>query len=174
MNAKILSLSLALAACSGITTQVRTTPGANLMAYHTFAWAPPEPGRVDTPGHQAIRTSLEQNLAQRGIVAGQPPDFLIAYHTRQRQRTEVYPTGFYGGYYGYYGGYGYPDVRQYTEGTLIIDFIDPRTHEVFWRGTASAALSHPDNPDPNQLAKAVSKLLAKYPSQVAGAGRTHL
>jgi hypothetical protein len=159
-----------LAACSGISTNVQTAPGANLAAYQTFTWAPRDPGQVQTLVDQAVRSSLEQDLAARGVVlaaAGQTPDFFVGYHGKQEQKTEVYPGGGYGWY-----GYGYyPYVSTYTEGTLILDFIDARTHKTFWRGTATATLSEPNNPDPEKISKAIAKLMEHYPAQVAAAQR---
>jgi hypothetical protein len=61
-------------------------------------------------------------------------------------------------------------VNEYTQGTLFIDFIDPKTNQVFWRGTASAVVNHPENPNGKKLASAVDKVMKKYPSEVASAG----
>ena len=63
-------------------------------------------------------------------------------------------------------------VDEYTQGTLFIDFIDPKTKQVFWRGTASAVADHPENPDTGKLAKAVDKVMAKYPSELATTSRS--
>jgi Domain of unknown function (DUF4136) len=157
--------------CSGISTTVQTSPGVNLASYRTFAWAPHAPGKPENLGDQAIRSSLQQNLAGRNIVPaapGQPPDFYVAYQTATHEKTQVY----YGGYPYYYGYY--PSVSTYTEGTLIVDFIDPRSHQVFWRGTASAVVDHPDNPDPGKIAKAVQKLIDRYPAQLAATERPRM
>jgi hypothetical protein len=68
------------------------------------------------------------------------------------------------GYIGW-GGYGWGgwDVYTWTQGTLIVDFTDPRTNQVVWRGTASAVVNHPENPSPKKVEKAVNKLMAHYP-----------
>jgi hypothetical protein len=173
MKTKWIFFSLALAACSGISTQVRVAPGTNLAAYRTFAWAPRSAGFTDTLADQTIRSSLQQDLAQRGIMPAAPgelPDFLISYHTSAQQRTQVSP----GMGYPYYWGGSFPYVTTYTEGTLIVDFADARTRQVFWRGTASAVLSHPQNPDPNKIATAVSKMIDQYPTLVAATPRQPL
>lgn len=175
MKAKYIGLSLLLAAaCSGISTQVRTAPGVDLAQFRTFQWAPG--ATTHSLADQQIRASLEQSLAQRGILpaaSGSAADFLISYHTSAQERTQVWSGGGYPGYWGWGPGWG-PQVTTYTEGTLIVDFIDPRTQRSFWRGTASSVINNPNNPDPNKIATAVNKLMEKYPSQVAATERQHL
>jgi hypothetical protein len=160
---------LSLCACAGVSTEARMAPGTNLAQYRTFAWAP-RTQQTQSLADQAIRSSLEQDLAQKGIVQATqgPPEFYVAYHTKTRQETDV---GYYG--WGYYG-MGYPAFDTYEVGTLVVDFVDPRTRQVFWRGTASATVENPDNPDPNRIANAVNQLMQKYPSQVASAPRPQM
>lgn len=160
--------SMLAAGCASIDTNARVAPGADLAQYHTWAWAQNDNGAAPTVADQAIKDSLAQNLAQKGLVPATngPADFLIAFHTATQQQTRVSPGSFYG-----YYAYGYPDVYTYTEGTLIVDFVDARTHKVFWRGTASGTAEHPDNPDPKRVAGAVDKLMEKYPQQVAATPR---
>jgi hypothetical protein len=172
-----LVAALAFAACAGVTTNAQLAPGANLAQYRTYGWAP-RGDQPETLADQAVRSSLEQSLAQRGIVPATQgaPDFLVDYHAKTQQRVEVSPGmgpwGFYG--YGGWGGWNYPAVSSYTEGTLIVDFIDPRTRQIFWRGTASAAVNNPANPDMNKIANAVTQLMQKYPTQVAATPREQM
>lgn len=158
---------LAAAGCAGITTNAAVAPGANLAKYHTYGWYTPPGGRVESPGEQEVRAALERALAQKGLVPATtaPPEFLVAYHARKQQQVDVMPGGYGWGY----GFYGYPDVSTYTEGTLIVDFVDPQTNQVFWRGTASAILDHPNNPDLGKIDQAVAKLIEQYPATAAAA-----
>ena len=111
---------------------------------------------------------------------GVQPDFLVAVRGRAEQRTEVEDLGYAGSYWGWdwgWGtGWGWPAetvVRHYTEGTLIVDFVNPQTRQVLWRGTASGVVDHPENPNLKQVAKAVDKLMNRVPSsQVAATPRT--
>jgi hypothetical protein len=103
---------------------------------------------------QRIVASINRQLAARGLTA-KPQDqaeVWISYHIVTRDRTKVtsYNTmNSYGGYrhgYGSYygGGWGVsPDVRvrQYTDGTLLMDIINPTTKQTVWRGTGTANIS---------------------------------
>jgi hypothetical protein len=46
---------------------------------------------------------------------------------------------------------------------LIVDFIDPHTNQVFWRGTATDIVNNPNSPDLGKLDAAVTKLVKQYP-----------
>lgn len=173
---RILSMMalLTAAACSGITARSNTAPGANLAQYHTYAWhSGVSNGQAQGIGEQEVRAALQAQLAEKGLqlATNTPPDFLVAYHSKKEQKTEVYADGYGGyGYWGYGFG-GFPDVQTYTQGTLIVDFIDPHTNKVFWRGTASRVLDNPDNPDTAKIDAAVAKLVRQYPMQVAATPR---
>jgi hypothetical protein len=150
-----------------VTTSANVAPGADLAKYRTYGWVAPPPGHITTVAEQQMRSAIEQDLTQKGLTpaTNAPPDFLIGYHVREQQVTQVEP-GAWG-----YGWAGYPDLYTYTQGTLIVDFIDPHTNQVFWRGTATGVVQNPNNPDAQKLNDAVAKLIDRYPTQVAGMPR---
>jgi len=75
--------------------------------------------------------------------------------------------------YGYGYGYGwgpYPygrniDVSYYTQGSLILDFVDNKKDELIWRGIGSAVLDNKGTPEERQqfINDAVAKILDQYP-----------
>jgi len=75
--------------------------------------------------------------------------------------------------YGYGYGYGwgpYPygrniDVTYYTQGSLIIDFVDNKKDELIWRGIGTAALKNTGTPDERKkfINEAVARILGQYP-----------
>ena len=184
--------ALVAAGCSSV--QVRTTraPSANLSALQTFAFMTPvdpnsRAAELDrTPAGQQVRAEIARKLEDKGYTpapAGMQPDFLVAYRADLRQKVDVQSWG-YPGPWGWGWGWGWggwawdgPDVtvRQYTEGTLIVDFVDPVSHRVLWRGTATGVVHHPQNPNLQKVAKAVDKLMDRTPpSAMAAAGRTRM
>jgi hypothetical protein len=56
-------------------------------------------------------------------------------------------------------------VNQYEVGTLLVDFIDPATKRVIWRGTAQSRVNESRDPEERQalLRAAVERLLAQFP-----------
>lgn len=162
---------VALAIGCGATVRSTVAPNANLGQYHTYAFETPRYriGQTESPAEQALRTALRNNLAQKGlteVAPGQQPDFVVAYHVQKQQKMDVNSVG-----YGFGWGWRPANVYTYTEGTLIVDFVDPRTNQAFWRGTASDVVNHPEAPDIGKLDKAVAKLVDQYPSAVASVPR---
>jgi hypothetical protein len=170
------ALLLAVWTQSGcVTVRSSTSPSARLAEYHTFAWydwpttatTPQSPfGR--TPAGEVVRARIAQDLARKGIQeTRKEPDFIVAYHVWLEQKMDVsdwgYPRLFW-------GAPGPIRIDEYTVGTLFVDFIDRRTGQIFWRGTASAVMDHPENPNLRKLGSAVDKLMRKYPAEVASAG----
>jgi len=163
-----------LAANGCVTVHAKTSANANLEHYRTFAWyAYPSPSLRQeaferSPAGEVVRTRIARDLAQRGIHETRgTPDFLVAYRTQLEQKVDVddwgYPTLFWG------APPGSVTLDEYTQGNLVVDFIDPKSGQIFWHGTASAVIEHPDNPNLNKLASAVDKVMNRYPAEVAGA-----
>jgi hypothetical protein len=75
--------------------------------------------------------------------------------------------------YGYGYGYGwgpYPygrniDVSYYTQGSLIIDFVDNKKDELIWRGIGTAVVQDRGTPKEKEqfINEAVAKILDQYP-----------
>jgi hypothetical protein len=184
--------ALVVAGCSGVQVRSTPAPNANLGALRTFAFMTPvdpssRAAQMDqSPAGQEVRATLTRNLEEKGYTPAPPntqPDFLVAYRAHVQRKTQVESWG-YPGPYGWGWGWGYggwawggPDVtvRQYNEGTLIVDFVDPTTHRVLWRGTATGVVDNPQNPNLQKVARAVDKLMDRYPTQaVAAAYRQRL
>jgi len=159
----------------GCTTVSATrSPTANLAQYRTFAFFQPtdaHPRQLAferSPAGQVVRDRITNDLTAKGLVPTEEnPDLLVAYHTKLQQKTDINDWG----YRGYYWGAGPVSIDQYTQGTLFIDLIDPKTRQVIWRGTASAIVDHPENPNLEKLSSAVDKVMKKYPAELAGSSR---
>jgi hypothetical protein len=130
----------------------------DFTAYRTFA-IPPRP-KADTPDvldNSLVRKRLEgmfaKHLASRGVLPAaseDPPDLLVRYWVTTEAKTDISTVPSAGvmvapGPYGYgYGGYPYWGgrwgpmyqdviVRDYTEGTLVLDLVDRARDELVWR-----------------------------------------
>jgi hypothetical protein len=162
---------IAIAGCA-TTTRVRSSaaPGANLSGYRTYAFYT-EPYQQKWPAkmvEERVRSAIAQDLEQKGLVPATsgPPDVLIGYHMKKRDVPDYsaanYPSDCC----------GFIPVTTYPEGTLVVDFIDPQTRAVVWRGSATRCLK--DRPDLSKVDDAVAKLIGQYPAQLAAAPRPRL
>lgn len=165
MSSTAAALFLVVTGC-GATIHTSTASNADIGRYKTFAFYTPPYRQSESIADQTIQSSLARDLEARGLTEarGGHPDFLIAYHVKEQQRLDADTVG-----YGFYGWGGPGMVTEYTQGTLIVDFIDPQTKNVFWRGTATDVVNHPDSPDTAKLAKVVGQIVDRYPGGVMAA-----
>jgi uncharacterized membrane protein len=123
---------------------------------HTFAFksdrASNDPLNTNTLEAGRIQTALAAQLEASGYSpAPQNPDFIVAFYSRIKQKTQVESSGFggFGGGFGYGRGFGWgygmpgrwrygfgPDIwtTNYTQGCVMADIIDPKTNALVWRG----------------------------------------
>lgn len=167
---KTMVMLILLGAGGCMTVRAATSPGADLGQYHSFAFYHPvaetnaQRAFEQSPAGQVVQDRIAADLQRRGMVEdAQRPDVLVAYHGRLQNKVDVTDWG----YGGFYFGPGFYSVDEYTQGTLLIDFIDPRSNRVVWRGSASAVVDHPEAPNVAKLASAVDKIMKQYPTVVA-------
>lgn len=122
-----------------------------------------------------IRGAIEANLTARGFQAVEDPadaDFIVTYVVVMDEKLRVTGGGAttIGGYgygrwpVGFGGGYGASDVRDYQEATLIVDFLDPSSRELVWRGWGSGFIQTRDRDrGPALLQKGVDAVLGAFP-----------
>ncbi len=152
-------------------------PNADFSSYKTYGWL--QRGDENTerlPDHLRMRLQrvTEDVLATKGLEpAPAPPqtDLFLTYHFSASEEFAVDYVGYsvyqpWG--YGYWGGYGggYTTVRKYTEGTVVLDIIDARTHQLVWMGSISKEVRSV-NPPGDRIEKAVTKLLKNFPPKPA-------
>ncbi len=181
MRAALSSVALlALAACA--TKQIRTDfdPEASFAQLRTYDWMnrPMETGgdpRVNSPFlERRIRDAVDGRLAGRGYekVTSGNPDFRIAYHVVTEERVDVRTIDHFFGYRRRFFT-STVQVREFLEGTLILDVVDTRNNDLIWRGWATGALAH--NPKPDMFHKyvneAVADILDRFPPErISGPG----
>jgi hypothetical protein len=177
-NALLAVLALSLAGCATLKVETEYVEGADFKKYRSFTFLSVDPGPEQAPAirdpqvRERIRYFVARELLKRRFVQapeGVLPDFLIAIHGWAQDQIAIDQYG-----YGYGAGFGYPyggavvvssapavQVRAYRSGTLILDFVDARSREMFWRGTGSDTVS-PDQ-GPAALENAVVKIIESYP-----------
>lgn len=121
--------------------------------------SPGDPLAKDTLNDGRIKSALESKLTASGYrrETAQKADFAIAYYVTTRNKLDVQDYSL--GPRRWFGG---RDIRvdQYTEGTLIVDLIDPNTKQLIWRGRASGSVELKDAD--KKIDKAVEKLVKQF------------
>lgn len=167
-----------LTACSTVTVTTDYDHSAPFASYKTYALAPAAKGQTLSPASEAaLRDSLRTELAARGIteVSSGKPDLAIVRHVFLQEKVSVqqytdwgygmggWPYGY--GYYGLWAGAPrtYIDVNQYTQGTMILDFVDTKTTKLVFRGTGQAVVGGPES-NAGKIREAVAKMVANFPA----------
>ena len=121
-----------------------------------------------------IDEALAAELRSRGYeVVGDraDADLYLSWHLVTREKTDIRAYNASSAYNCWRCGPPVSDVsvRQYTEGTFIVDLIDPERNRSVWRSTIQSRLN--TKPDPEKAAKnralAAEAIFAPYPP-VAG------
>ena len=180
-NILLLLTVIAVSGCSGITVSQDYAKDADLTVLKTYHWkVNPEAKQTDDSDLSPlvatrIRNAIENELKNKGLAYDQnTPDFLIDYNLTVESKissSNVGTTvGFGTGGYGHIGGVVVstaPDIRQYDEGTLYIDFYSAADDQLVWRGISSQVIDKHDAPDrvTKQINLNVQKILEQFPPE---------
>ena len=134
---------------------------------------------------ERIDTALTYALGNRGFQIVDDPaqaDMLLSWHLVTQHKTDVrtYETPAYGAGYGY-SRYGYYNrysayncwscaptrtevsVQNYTQGTFIVDMIDPKMKKSVWRGVTQSKLKGKHSEDQGKYNEAATAIFAGFP-----------
>lgn len=124
-----------------------------------------DPLKTDTLTADRIRDALRAQLEARGFQyqPDGPADFVVAFYARNKEKTEIEDLD-----YGlpfrarWRWGFG-PDIwtRYYTEGSVMVDFIDPRSKQLIWRGVVTDTIKGLSQSE-KQVNKGVEELVKHF------------
>src|SRR5688572_532590 len=173
LYAAALLLALTVACAPEVRTRSDTNPSlsSDIERWRTYAWQPgPSEGdpRVYNDIIRArVQDAVDAQLAMRGYtVDNESPDFRIGWHATIEEKVEIetlndyYDYGWRDWYSPGYGTY----VDEYSEGSLILDFIDAGRNELAWRGVAEGRLRRtgPALPTAGEVDEAVDEIMEEF------------
>lgn len=166
LNALVLLAGAATLACSTMTTSVDYDHTINWSKYSTFQIM--EGTKAPTSFTQKrIEDGITSALTSKGWTATTTnPSILVYPHvvlSTQKQWTTTSMGGFgYRGWGGMGGGMATTTQQNIPIGTLIVDLVDPNTHEMVWRGMAQDQVSG-NGEDQGTINEAMQKIFANFP-----------
>jgi hypothetical protein len=151
-------------------------PEADFAALRTYAWLPDHDRMVgerriyDTLLDRRVRNAVDRELAARGYstAAADVADFYVVYHAGIETKIDVRSVnsalGYGEGLWGRDIGPG-ADVREYEQGTLLLDILRRDGRQLLWRGSASDPVSDTDDPEKRtrRIDEAVGLMLDRFP-----------
>lgn len=180
LRASCVVLTVALAACAAQQRQVRSDydRSADFGRYQSFDLMPgagrsPTGGDYSTLVAQRIEAAIVREMEARGYRRSNEPDLLVNFRVTVQnvQRVSTVPTAGPPAYRYRYGAYrGWPTysyetwVREYEEGTLLIDLVDAQRQQLVWEaaGTGRVTRQKLDNMEAT-INDAVAALFQQYP-----------
>lgn len=172
-----VTISFFMTACSTVTVTTDYDHTASFSNYRTYTLAPSAESMTLSPtGEAALRDSLSSNLGIRGITeVSENADLHVVQHVSTKDKVVVFQSNDmnYGAMpygYGRYGAWAgaprtYTDVSQYTEGTLILDFVDAKTKKLVFRGTGTGTVRDTET-NAERIREIVGKIVHDFPGAV--------
>lgn len=157
----------------------RAADFSSYRTYNIMDRAGQEPGGApyESITAQRIRAAVEYEMESRGYSKSPTPDIFVNFYVTVQQVQKVSqvpsaPQPVYG--YGYrryntWPGQNYETwVRNYNEGTLMIDVVDAKTNQLVWEGVGRGRLTKSEIDDiANIASNAVSVVMSQYQFRAA-------
>jgi hypothetical protein len=183
------AVAVLLAGCApSIAVETAIGPDTDLPAMRTFrVLATPaprddllldanDPMLVNSITNRELRRVIVMEFVGRGYRADdERPDFLVAFYATTRQTLDItywnYGYRFHPRWWRGWGPRPMPVVTEFTEGTVIIDVLEPDTKELLWRGRGVALVSDDVTPYLKELRQTVHAILEEFPLAAAVVAR---
>lgn len=167
----IFAAALVVGGCAtGPTVRTDSDPTADFSKFRSYSWVYTAPPTGMNPLlFQRIKDSIDRQLQTR-FTPADPGDFAVAFTVGRRDSVQV--TDF-GPYAPFYRGWGWAgarnvDVRNVTDGTLIIDIYDTATKRAVWHGIATQQINPNREPSQQQIDTAIAEVLSRFPPAAGG------
>jgi Domain of unknown function (DUF4136) len=140
-------------------------PSVNFSKYHTYQWVTLQTNHPDQLVDRQITGDVDNVLAAKGLTkVTSNPDIQVAYQIAvdKEKQWDAWGTG---GGFRLGGGMGTATQSTINIGTLGIDFFDPATKQVVWRGTGTKTIDPGGNAEKNmkKMQQAIQKILKSFP-----------
>ena len=157
----LLSVAAGLLAAQDVTYNFM--PGTDFTKYHTYKWVQiPSNIHPNQIVDQEIKEAINNQLQAKGytLATGDKADLYVGYQCSVDQERQWNAWGMRG-----FGGMGQATSSTIQNGTLAVDFYDPSSQQLIWRGQATKTLNPSGNQekDMQRLNSAAVKLLKNFP-----------
>ncbi len=141
-------------------------PSVNFSKYHTYQWVALPTNHPDQLIDRQIKEDINAQLAAKGLTpVTSNPDVQVGYQISvdHEQKWNAWGSGGVG----FGGGFTTATESTISVGTLGIDFFDPTSKSVVWRGQGTKTLDPSGNAEKNmkRLQDAIAKILKHFPPE---------
>ena len=175
----ILLSCLTMTACSTLTVSTDYNPEYDFSGLKTYQWVKAEKHSDDVRVNNSliinrVNNAINQDLQAKGLTEKKTGDADVLVNwfggidnkIRQESINYYYGSMWHGyPYGGYWPGYSQTYNVEYQEGTLIIDILDAKSHELVWRGTGQDYVEEQQSPEEitEGINQAVTGIMSDFP-----------
>jgi len=175
-RAVVVPIAVWMGACATLNVSADYDPATDFSVYHTWAWGPADELPTGDPRldhnpffNQRVQEAVAANLAARGLrrVLPEEADLLVHYHASIERRVDVVSLDRERGY----EMSAVPQLREWEQGTLMVDIAEAPSNRIVWRGWAQAdiagVIDHPDAMR-QRIREACAKMFKRFPPPGTG------
>jgi Domain of unknown function (DUF4136) len=167
-----VALAILLAGCANVSVTTDYDRAADFSKYRTYAWEP-EP-RAHQSIEKTIHRAVDAGLAAKGCTLSTRPAFLVRARFAAKEQIAVHRHTDWAGAGTWQdprqGGYeSWPvtphtltDVDRFTEGTVLLDFLDAGSRQLIWHGEGAIVFGTAAE-NVRGVEEAVAQLLKRFP-----------
>jgi len=174
MMMKLLSLlmtTLLFVGCSTLDVSVDYDESFDFKSAKTFVIDSSSKSSKNTLFGDRVVNALEKELELKNYEKASKgnEDLIFVFHFATKDKSDVQTSFGLSSFGGYRYGTGMmmstTNTYEYTEGTLVIDVVNPKTKKTVWRGVGVKELKSQDSPAKRTEAvnKAVKVIMEKFP-----------
>ncbi len=161
-----------LGGCSTVHVQNDYDPNYDFSRLRTFSILYTQSRAGSSLNQDRIAKALKRQLEAKGYVETEKKfaDFYVVFHTNVKDKTKIVTdyerVGLHS--YRYWAEPRVPVQRHYSykEGKIVVDALDPRNKQVFWRGTATDMLQSFKSPTERieYINKVAEEVMSAFPA----------
>ncbi|TDG36808.1 DUF4136 domain-containing protein [Pedobacter changchengzhani] len=161
----LITVVMVFSGCSSLRTASDFDSKTNFSNFKTYDFYEKGMARLKLNDLDKRRmvNAIETEMAAKGFSKSSKPDLLVNLVVVGREVNEIYNNAaMWGWRYPFWGG-NMATVNQFTEGTIIIDFLDPMQKKLIWHGLGQGFNLDNFNKREERMQKGVNEILAQYP-----------
>jgi hypothetical protein len=171
----LCALLLAVSCSSSLDVTSDYDKGANFSNYRTYAIDEfTTPDDVNTDNKERIIAAIKAEMTKKGFEESTTPDMLVhiatIYHYEESQPTSRDYYSYGGVFRPYVWGngagvsaYSTYDVKNYMDGSLIINIADAETQRLLWEGIGNSEIYQEAKDPASEIPDDVKHIMASFP-----------
>lgn len=170
LMALLIPALLMMACASGPQVSSNVNPGTNFRNFETYGFIQPlgtdRSNGARTPLSTRLMESMSREMVARGLSLSDSPDLLVDFVVTAEDRIDVRSTPTHTVHRSHWNRSftTWPTysttVRQYTQGSLVIDLIDPNQNRLVAEGGAQTRINSNTQFTQDDINEVVSRIMA--------------